>query len=805
MPPCLHGHANSARFAPEAGAINDRPMGLQDYNRKRDFRVSAEPPGRLGRTPTGRSFVIQKHAATRLHYDFRLELDGVLKSWSVPKGPSFDTAVKRLAVAVEDHPIDYGGFEGIIPKGQYGGGTVLLWDRGTWQPVGDAAAGLAAGHLKFDLEGEKLHGRWALVRLKPRARRPGREATDDRSWLLVKDRDAYARPEAEWNVTEARPESVASGRGLPEIAASADRVWHSNVGRSDPGKLTGARAAPLPAKLSVAGARRARATPVGEAWVHEVEVAGARVLCRVEDGRARLFDVGGRERTSALGALARAVQAVPAHDALFDGVATALGPDGVTRARGAADTLYLFDVPHLDGSDLTRVPLVERKSVLQSLIAASGPAPGLRYTDHVVGSGAETFAAACGLGAPGLVSKRAAGRYQAGARSDWRVVRCPPAKKDTKKNATTKTNATTAASTGVAAPALTNAKAKTRTKTNATKKAASATAKRAAPEVSLPDQKIARPAPVGKSPARGEVRVAGVKLTHPERVLYPEVGVTKLELASFYEEIGEALVPYLEDRPLTLVRCPDGVAGQSFYVRHPGAWAPPELRRFSITSGTNAGPTMIADDIPGLVALAQMNVLEIHAWNARVSHLETPDRMVFDLDPGPHVDWPAMVEAAHRVRDVLAQFELTTFVKTTGSKGLHVVVPLTGRAGWTETLTFSRTIAQLIARAEPARYSAGLAKAGREDKVFIDYLRNRRGATSVSVYSTRARATAPVSVPITWEALGPATRSDSFHVGDRAAWFGRRRADPWAAYAGTRQSLTATHLEDAEALLRHLK
>ncbi|HEY4183933.1 MAG TPA: non-homologous end-joining DNA ligase [Polyangia bacterium] len=725
-------------------------MSLGDYNRKRNFDVTAEPPGRVGSTETGHSFVIQKHAARRLHYDFRLELDGALKSWSVPKGPSFDPAAKRLAVAVEDHPIDYGGFEGIIPQGQYGGGTVLLWDRGTWKPVGDPAAGLAAGHLKFDLFGEKLQGRWALIRLKGRPNRRGRGDDGDRNWLLVKDRDPHARPESEWDVTTARPESVASGRDLPAIAAASDRVWHSKTRLSAAAGIPQARAQAMPGTSKLVRAKRARVVPKGDDWLHEIELAGRRVTVRASSGTVRLFDGVGREVTDELAALAQAAKSLPLHDAIVDAIATALGPDGHTRADLPPTVLYVIDLPYLDGHDLTHTPLGERKKSLATLVASAGAQAGLRFADHVVGNGPETFAAACGLGASGLVSKRITGPYKDAVKNgaDWRVVRCP-----------------------------------------------------GQPSKAAPARRPAAPR-AAKGPA--EVRVADVKLTHPERMLYPEAGVTKLELARYYADVAAFMLPHLEDRPLTLVRSPEGVAGKPFYVRHAGPWAPAELRQFDIKTGTGAGVTMIADDEAGLVALAQMNVLEIHAWNARVSRLELPDRMVFDLDPGPQVAWPEIVEGALKIRGILEHFELASFVKTTGSKGLHVVVPLVPHASWTDTLEFSRAIAQAIARAEPQRFSAGLAKAGREDKIFVDYLRNRRGATSVSVYSTRGRPTASVSVPVSWQALGTSTRSDAFHVTDRAGWLTRRRGDPWGDYLKTRQKLTARDLAAAAAVLRDL-
>lgn len=723
-------------------------MPLEEYQRKRNFEVTSEPTARVGATPSGRSFVIQKHDARRLHYDFRLELDGVLKSWSVPKGPCFDPAAKRLAVEVEDHPIDYGGFEGIIPAGQYGGGTVLLWDRGTWTPLSDPGKALAEGHLKFELFGEKLRGRWALVRMKPR---PG-ERTSKPNWLLVKDRDSYAKPEREWSVTEARPESVASGRDLNAIAAASDRVWHSDRNRIDASALPGARRAPMPDRIVPAQAQRGRSVPEGEQWLHEIAVQGERVIARVEGGAARLLGTDGSDRSRALAGLLPAVRALPVGEVLIDGVATAVDGDGHTSGDRAPDVLWAIDLLYLDGYDLMRVPLVERKTLLASLVAQAtrDSSPGmarLHCADHVLGRGRETFAQACALAAPAIVSKKVDGRYplaKPGSRSasPWRIVPCP--------------------------------------------------------STTVPPQRSA----VSRPPANPrDTLVAGVKLTHADRMLYPEVGITKLALAHFYRGVAERMLPYLAGRPLTLLRGPGGVTGERFYVRHPGDWTPAELRQIDIKDGTGSGPAMVVDDVRGLVALAQMNVLEIHPWNARTDDLERPDRIVFDLDPGPEVPWSDVVDAAKHIRDVLETLDFESFVKTTGGKGLHVILPLAPAASWDDTLEFSRTIAQGLARFEPGRFSAGLAKAPRTAKIFVDYLRNRRGATAVSAYSARAQPSATVSVPVPWDRLGFATRPDAFHVADVSAWYGT--SDPWADLGKTRQRLTAAKLKAATQALSH--
>ncbi len=433
-------------------------MGLDEYNRKRDFKVTSEPPGKLKTTGARRAhgeprtFVIQKHAASRLHYDFRLELDGVLKSWSVPKGPSLDPAVKRLAVEVEDHPMEYGGFEGIIPKGQYGGGTVLLWDRGVWAPQGDAERDLHDGNLKFVLQGEKLSGGFALIKLKGKPnRRPGSSAQaypEDRGWLLIKEKDPAARPEAELDIITARPESVATQRTMEEIAADRSYVWHSNRERLDAAAVDGARTASLPETITPEVAHLARAVPDGDDWLHEIEIEGERIICRGEKGRMRLLDTACKDWSKRAPAIAGAANLLPATSLIVDGMLAALMPDGTTRRAALAQALhgkgpakltyFAFDLLFFDGHDLSGVALEKRKELLKALLARVAEPGPLRFADHVAGNGAAFFDGACRLGAPGVVSKRRQSTIVVGSKkasggkskkapakdAPWRVVRC---------------------------------------------------------------------------------------------------------------------------------------------------------------------------------------------------------------------------------------------------------------------------------------------------------------------------------------------------------------------------------------------
>jgi bifunctional non-homologous end joining protein LigD len=770
-------------------------VGLDEYHRKRNFAITPEPRGSEGtERRQGRSFVVQKHAASHLHYDFRLELEGVLKSWSVPKGPCFDPTVKRLAMATEDHPLDYGDFEGVIPESEYGGGTVMLWDRGTWEPLGDPHKEFHGGNLKFELHGEKLRGRWALVRIRGKDRRDG-----DRSWLLIKERDELARPEPEFDVTLARPESVTTGRSLEQIAAASDRVWHSNR-PPDPGKgqgkgkarwlaaarapaplppLPGARPAPLPARFEPPQPRAARKPPPGDDWLHELAIDGPRLGCRIEDGRARLLDGDGGDWTERLPAVAASGGSLPVRAALLDGAVSVLLPDGTTSwaaldehlagggAPGQPLCYFAFDLVHVDGQDLTAVPLEARKQALLAILGGRKRG-SLAYVDHIAGAGADLFTRACASGVSGLLSRKRDGHYQIGASKEWVATSCPRA------------------ATGDGEHTKMPTKKPTKTLKKTPTKTAK-TAKTATPRE--PTAPASRPA-AGK---RGDAsaQIAGVRLSHPERVLYPDAGISKLDLARYYEAVADWIVPAVSARPLALVRCPDGLASQCFYMKHAMKSVAPELGRIKIREQTKTGEYLLADSLAALVGLAQMSVLEIHTWNSTSDHLEQPDRVVFDLDPGPEVAWAEVVKAARLVRDRLAALGLTSFVKTTGGKGLHVVQPLAPSADWEDCFTFSRLVAESIAAEAPTRYTTTMAKAGREDKILLDFFRNRRGSTAIAAFSTRARPGAPVSLPVSWEEIEDRKAVEALTIRTVPAHLAARRRDPWHGYEGARKPLSA--------------
>ncbi|HEV8530620.1 MAG TPA: DNA ligase D [Methylomirabilota bacterium] len=875
-------------------------MGLREYRRKRNFKKTPEPSGKAA--PRRRKgellFVVQKHAASRLHYDFRLELDGVLKSWAVPKGPSLDPADKRLAMHVEDHPLEYGSFEGIIPKGEYGGGTVLLWDRGTWEPVGDPHQAYRAGNLKFVLKGEKLRGGWALVRI-----RGGRRGDDSgRSWLLIKERDAEARSGRSANVVELKPKSVLTGRTLEEIAAAEDRVWHSD---GDGGKKTAtprkppAAPRPAPARRSrghapvsvadVPGARHAALpkfvppqlatlvsqAPSGDAWLHEMKYDGYRILARLDHGRVRLLSRNGRDWTEKFPSIAEAVGHLLAERAMLDGEIAVLHPDGTTSFQalqnflsgtGRGQLVYMvFDLLHLNGWDLTGARLEERKAVLERLLASgNGKSGSVRYSDHVAGDGPDFFTHACRLGLEGVVAKRRDAQYRSTRGADWLKIKC------VKRQEVVIGGYTDPEGSRIGIGALLVGVYEDgrlvyagKVGTGFDQKTLRALKKRLAPleqkacpfatnptgvgrphwvkpelvaEVSFsewtadgkmrhpsfqglredkPATSVVRELPVrveevvemptsstktakGKNrqsptPASvkgpGEAVVAGVRLTHADRVLYPAPKTTKRDLALFYESIADWILPHLAGRPTALVRCPEGVAKECFYQKHVGTWAPESLRRVKIRERTKIGEYLVVDSLAALIGLVQIGILEIHTWNSVVERLEQPDRLVFDLDPGPGVTWKRVVEGARLIRERLLALHLESFVKTTGGKGLHVVAPLSPGPTWDEGAAFARTLAQGIAREDPRGYVAHMAKSVRQGKIFIDYLRNVRGATSVAAYSTRAKPSAPVSVPLGWEELSPAITSDHYTIVNLPRRLAGLKVDPWARYWTIRQKL----------------
>ncbi len=893
-------------------------MALETYRKKRQFDVTPEPRGRRG-AAGGHRYVIQKHAARRLHYDLRLELDGVMKSWAVTRGPSLDPGEKRLAVQVEDHPIEYNAFEGTIPEGEYGGGTVMIWDRGRWMPEGDPHQALAKGHLVFDLEGEKLRGRWHLVRMRTR----NRERREN--WLLIKGSDDEARGPRDKDILEEKPRSVASGRSIEEIAAGASgkkRVWHSNREAKAQGhgqfkqkirELAAAQTARprTAAKPSASGRgsrreagtrRRAAAKsgkplpdfvpfslaafydrpPGGPNWIHEIKFDGYRLEARLDRGKVRLLTRKRQDWTHRFPSVAAAVAALPAQTALLDGEVVVEDEHGIsnfsllqTDLKEGRDRFvyYVFDLLYLDGRDLTAAPLSERKAALAQFLAGTGQPGRIRYTEHFEEGGPLILKKACEMGLEGLVSKRSNAPYRSGRSDNFVKTKCHG------RQEFVVVGYTPAASLPRAIGALTVAVHENgelryagRVGTGYTQKLAHELYKRLEPlraerrPVELPanerrrdviwvkpelvveaefagvthggvlrqasfkgirDDKPAKevvrevpasPAATGHSPRAGAVaarrsvaklspgksldepkpaRTARSKgkeasgdavdlhLTHPDRVYWPDAGVTKRDLAEYYVAVWDWIRPHIVGRALSLVRCPEGINGEHFFQKHIAANIKSSpLRRVVAGKDHDVIAVKTCDD---LVALVQSAALEIHVRGSRLDSLESCDRIVFDLDPGEGVAWPQVIAAARETRERLKAAKLESFVKLSGGKGVHIAVPIAD-TDWDTAKLFAQRIAAAMSADSPKLYLAKMTKALRHGRIFIDYFRNSREATSVAPYSTRARPGAPVSAPLTWERLSRTTGGNDFILLDLTK---RIKDDAWAEIGKVRQKLPA--------------
>ncbi len=821
---------------------------LAKYHQMRDFERTAEPRGGTARSkrlaPAAElSFVVQKHAARNLHYDFRLELDGVLLSWAVPKGPSLDPSVKRLAMEVEPHPLDYGSFEGTIPKGEYGGGTVMVWDRGSWTPEGDPRKALAKGHLSFSLQGQKLKGAWHLVRTK-------RLADDEhgnkqgKGWLLFKSRDDQARDDD--NLLEDRPDSALTGRNLEQIAEPPGAKTSKKKARpAAKGRSTAATK--LPRELAPELATLVDEAPVGDDWVHEIKLDGYRVLARVDHDAVTLLTRSGKDWTERMPTLQAALQRLDVV-ALFDGELVALDAQGVSHFQTLQNTLnaqddaalvyYAFDLLHEDGEDLRQKPLVERKSRLRALLDRHEKQleGTVRFSAHVVGSGRQFFENACKLGLEGTIAKRVSSSYRSGRGRDWLKIKCGQRQEFTIIGFTEpggsrshfgalllgteregKLSYAGKVGTGFSEASL--AEVHQKLKPLATAKPAVANPPRGADARSVTWLKPQLVAEIAFSeltgdgllrhptfqglrddkPAR-EVKMEtakhietgpahGYPITHPDKLLWPEPGITKQELLDYYGLVAERMLPHVANRPLTLVRCPNGFGKPCFFQKHPGAGTLPGLRSVSIREKEGKAPYSVLDDQLGLFGLVQLGALEIHTWGSRADDFEHPDILVFDLDPDEGVDYQAVIDGAHAVRQVFEHAKLESFVKTTGGKGLHVCVPISPDLSWDEAKEFTNHVASAMAAQAPSLYVATQSKAKRKGKTFIDYLRNARGATFIAPYSTRARENAPIAVPLEWDELSlklPPAHFNVRNVGKRLAQLGR---DPFERLVQLKQRL----------------
>ncbi|MBL8059883.1 MAG: DNA ligase D [Chthonomonas sp.] len=782
---------------------------LSEYKAKRDFTKTSEPEGEEPSDSHG-TFCIQKHDATRLHYDLRLEIDGVLKSWAMPKGPSLDPGNKRLAVQVEDHPLEYGGFEGTIPKAEYGGGTVMLWDRGTFTCDTDPEAELTKGEMKVTFHGERMKGKWALIRMKPK------DGETQIPWLFLKEKDAAVRKDGE-DLPEQFTTSVMSGRTMEEIARGAKEK----------------QTTPMPKEMRPQLATLGTDPPQGEDWIHEIKFDGYRILAFLKDGKARLLSRNGVDYTKTFRTVAKSIEELPVGEAILDGEVVILNEKGISDFGALQNyvegtpgklTYFVFDLTFLEGHDLTERPLLERKTLLKELVKDQE----ISFSDHILGHGNEVFRQAAEQGLEGIVSKKIDAKYRQARTRDWVKIKAiqrqefvvggytePSGSRsgfgslavgfyqdgglvfagrvgsgfDEKRlNATLTKLLSHERMDSPFLPGMTKEEMKGMTyvepelvcEVEFTAWTAEGRLRHPVFKGFRDDKKptevtIERPAP------------AEIKVTNPDRVIYPKDGVTKLQLAEYLVDVSPWLLPHLEGRALSIVRAPSGLAGELFFQKNYVESLPDDLHPVPIDDGYGIG----LDGVAGLIALAQFGVMEIHPWGSRANDIERPDRITFDLDPDKELDWTEIVRAAANVRAVLEHLGLKSWVKTTGGKGLHVCIPLLPDLEWKEVKEFCHGIAIMMERMSPKEYTSSIAMAKRDGRVFIDYLRNGRGATSISAYSPRARDGAAVSLPVHWEELSDLPGAAVFTIKNAMERLKTQRMDPWKDFADEPQDLRA--------------
>jgi bifunctional non-homologous end joining protein LigD len=849
---------------------------LSKYRSMRDFKATPEPRGTVVKRK-GYSYLIQKHDATRLHYDFRLELDGVLLSWAVTRGPSLNPADKRLAVRTEDHPLQYGKFEGVIPSG-YGAGTVILWDNGSWEPEEDPREGLKKGSLKFTLHGQRLKGSWALVRLKPR---PG-ESRKRENWLLIKHRDKHA---SETTVAvEKWDDSVESGRTIEQMARAADAKQYKRAAtratRVKGKKAPKEGASPkLPKRVPVFVAPQLaqlrEAPPQGDDWLHEIKFDGYRIIATVHDGQVRLFTRNKLDWTKRYLRMANAITALKLGEATLDGELVAVNDKGEAsfshmQAAGEDASIrlvyYVFDLLNEGGYDTRALPLAERKARLAELIGKGSEF--VRYSDHIIGNGDQVAASACSMRLEGVISKRADAAYSSGRSPTWIKSKCigedefviggyrlsdkqgrafrsllvgeyegkdklvyrgrvgtgfdeetfrtlmPQLKKlQRTRSPFVSTPAEARRNVVWIEPKIVAQIAYLETTPDGHLRHPSFLGlredKRAEDVVVGSSSVSAAPKPMGsamKKPAKkpgaapasakalrktGPAKVHGQRLTSPEKLLWPEAGLTKLDLANYYGEFSARLLPFVKGRPLSIVRCPEGHEGECFFQKHHNPSTPEAIETVKIKEKNGSSASyLIIRDRDGLIGAAQIGGLELHVWGAREDSLEKPERMIFDLDPDEGLGFAQVKKAAVELRDVLDSVGLKSFPLLTGGKGVHVIAPIARTREWPEVKAFCRGFAEIVAKSAPERYVAQASKAKRKGRIFIDWLRNERGSTAIAPFSPRRRANAPVATPVSWAELPDFDSAAAFTIGTVGQRLAKLRSDPWKDYAAaSRQSL----------------
>ena len=804
---------------------------LSTYRAKRDFAKTAEPKGQVERR-AGNRFIVQKHDATRLHFDFRLELDGVLKSWAVTRGPSLDPDDKRLAVRTEDHPLSYADFEGTIPKGQYGGGTVMLWDRGIWQPTPgkDPSKTLQQGHLHFTLHGERMKGEWLLIRM---AKRPGEKREN---WLLRKLDDAYVGNADD--LVSAELTSVATGRTMAAIAAGRKAPQRGAVRKGHKKPL-----AKLPPFQPVALATLVDHVPAGDGWLHEMKYDGYRGLLAVAGGEVRIYTRSGLDWSDRFPAIVEAASALDLPPALIDGEIVVLDDEGrpsfqqlqqAIKAGSADAVMFAFDLPVHDGKDMRKQPLTARKEALKHILPADHQR--IRFSEHIRGNGEKLFSALCEAGLEGVVSKRAASFYVGARTTDWLKTKCTrrqefviagwtPSGKTrgfrslllAQHDANGKLHYAGKVGTGFNANEMDmlarRLKALERKSATVDAPSASASARNAhwvtprlVAEVAYSevtaDGVLRHPSYLGlredkpeedvmpEKAQRTEAVAGPIAITNPGRLIFPEAKITKGDLAAYYNRIVPLILAWMANRPISLVRCPQGRAKKCFFQKHDAGSFGDAVRHVSIREKDgNEEPYLYVTETAGLAACVQMGTIEFHGWGARVDDVERPDRLVFDLDPDEGLGFDAVIDAAFHVRKQLEGMGLQTFPMVTGGKGIHVIAPLIREAAWPEVKSFAERFARALSQARPDQFTATMSKAQRKGRIFMDWLRNQRGATAIMPYSARARPNAPVAVPVSWQELRAMENAAEWQIGRAEEMLDHARSKALAGWGLADQTL----------------
>lgn len=802
---------------------------LAQYNAKRDFKLTPEPAGKVEKG-AGNRFIVQKHDATRLHYDFRLEVDGVLKSWAVTKGPSPDPADKRLAVRTEDHPMSYADFEGGIPKGEYGGGTVMLWDRGTWAPIaGKSAKDIDKGHLHFTLDGERMKGEWLLVRMKPR---PGEKREN---WLLRKVDDAWAGGTDD--LVGRQLTSILTGRTMAEIAGDqgGEQSLKGVKGTAFTKKMQAAAvhnrkiAKPVvkgkpPKFRPLQLATLVDAVPGGNGWFHEIKYDGYRAEIAASGSDVRVYTRNGLDWTDKFAPLVRHIAALDLPPCLIDGEIVAYGADGnpdfsslqavFKRGHGAQDEktalhFFAFDLLEQNGKSLARLGNLERKERLEALLRDASPP--VAVADHVIGAGEKLYGAMCGAGQEGIISKRADAAYAGRRSKNWVKVKCTRRQEFVIvgwKPSSTKARPFSSlllaqhegtalvykGNVGTGFDADTMADLAKKFTARERKTAPLDVERDAARKVRWLKPELVAEIAFAEFTASGSVRHASflglradkeakdvapekkqpapvpesdVTISSRDRVIFPEAKATKGDLADYYATIAPVMLPHTARRPISLVRCPQGRGKKCFFQKHDSGSFGDHVLHIPIREKDGGHEDYLyVEDTDGLLACVQMGTIEFHGWDSHVDALEKPDRMVFDLDPDEGLDFADVKKAAFDIRRQLADIGLVSFAMLSGGKGVHVVVPLDPGHSWDKHKDFSKRFAEALSLAEPERFIATMSKAKRKGKIFIDYLRNQRGSTAIMPYSARARENAPVAVPIAWDALADAAKAGQWTIRD---------------------------------------